>query len=267
MTTALIDGDIVAYRVAARCGKPTTFGGEGTAGFDEADVRADVEKLLDDWTRAAGADERVILLTGPRNFRKLVDPTYKSNRSSKDKPAALDFARSVLRDEHHGQWLDGLEADDLIGLMLTGSMAGGRGVAVSIDKDLRTIPGLHCNPLKGGVRSVSPLQADHLWMTQTLIGDKTDGYGGAPGIGPAKAKKALPVMRMAAAAWPSVVEAYKTVGGTEADAVKTARLARILRRGDYDKDTMEVVLWHPATPSRLCIRPTEQQETPCPSTD
>jgi DNA polymerase I len=251
--TALIDGDIVAYHVAARCQKDGSWDG-GAPTFEEAEVRADVAKMLDDWTKAAGAGDRVVLLTGRGNFRKLVEPTYKLNRVDKPKPAALGFARDVLVQDHGARLVDGLEADDLIGLMLTGTMSDGRGVAVSLDKDLRTVPGLHCNPKKGGVQAIGDLAADTLWMTQVLTGDPVDGYGGAPGIGPAKAKKALGTFKLSVTAlWPRVVETYRKVGLTPDDALRTARLARILRTGDYDKTTREVLLWHPDKPERLAL--------------
>ena len=249
--TALIDGDIVAYQVAAVCQKAEHFDGTGEQVFDEGEVREGIAQTLQKWTETADCGDRVVLITGYLNFRKAVDPTYKSSRKDKAKPVALKFAKRLLVEEHGALMVEGLEADDLIGLMLTGSMSGGRGVAVTIDKDLRTVPGLHCNPLKGGVMSVGEYAADTTWMTQVLTGDPTDGYGGAPGIGPAKAAKALGAIRTSAEAlWPRVVATYKRVGATAEDALRTARLARILRTGDYDKDKKEVILWHPTSQSR-----------------
>jgi DNA polymerase-1 len=147
-----------------------------------------------------------------------------------------------------------------MGLMLTGTMAG-KSVAVSLDKDLATVPGLHCNPAKGSVRAVTEAAADRLWMTQTLTGDAVDGYGGAPGIGPAKAAKALLGRGSLDALWRAVVETYRKVGLTEDDALTTARLARILRTGDYDKETEEVLLWHPTTPTRLSLSPSSSPKS------
>lgn len=216
-------------------------------------MRESIAKALDDWTAKAGCDGRVVLLTGERNFRKLVDPTYKSNRQDKPKPAALAFAKTILLEEHSAHLMEGLEADDLIGLMLSGSMAGGRGVAVSIDKDLRTVPGLHCNPIKGGVRSVGEAAANRNWLIQTMKGDPVDGFPGAPGIGPKKAEAALRGLSTLDAMWRAVVAIFQSVGQSREDAIRQARLARILRRGDYDKDTKEVLLWHPRSPARLSL--------------
>lgn len=246
--TALIDGDIIAYRVAAAC--QTTEGWKPDPAFvptfAEDDVKRGVARTVADWTFRSGCDGHVVLLTGSLNFRKLVDPTYKMNRADNVKPVALRFAREYLLNEYRARMVDGLEADDLIGLMLTGSMTDGRGVSVSIDKDLRTVPGLHFNPTKDNqVVSVTPTEADHLWMLQTLTGDPVDGYKGAVGVGPAKAAKLLPKALSVTALWPTVVGGFIKVGMTREDALTTARLARILRTGDYDKDAKEVQLWHP----------------------
>lgn len=253
--TALIDGDIVAYQTAAVCSKDKAWDDTKVeATFDEADVRNTIQRMLDKWTARAGATERVVLLTGAGNFRKIVEPTYKSNRLDKPKPAALTYARSVLIDVHKARMVDGLEADDLIGLMLTGTMADGRGVAVSLDKDLRTVPGLHVNPDKDRAPRLVPAPAaDLLWMTQTLTGDPVDGYAGAKGIGPVKAKAALAGKRSVEGMWSAVVGVFQSVGMSLADAIRNARLARILRTGDYDKTTKEVFLWHPTTPERLAL--------------
>lgn len=253
MPTALIDGDIIAYQVAAMAAKPSTFEGTVADSFDEDEVRKTLGGTIEKWRKAADCTDAIVLVTGDLNFRKLVDPTYKGNRVGKEKPIALSFAKQCLRDDYGARMVEGLEADDLIGLMLTGSMADGAGVAVSIDKDLRTVPGLHCNPMKGGVRNVTEDYANKVWMTQVLTGDPTDGYKGAKGIGPGKAAKALTGRTSLHALWAAVCATYARVGMTAADATRNARLARILRTGDFNRDTREVRLWHPQTPEFLCL--------------
>lgn len=254
--TALIDGDIVAYQSAARGQKSGSWDDTSETPeptFDPEDVEADVHRTIRKWVRKAGCGDYVVLLTGATNFRKSVDPTYKGNRVDKPKPVGLPFARSVLLEKHAAKLVDGLEADDLLGLMLTGSMAGGRGVCVSIDKDLRTVPGVHCNPTTGVVDEVDQLAADLKWMTQTLTGDPVDGYSGAPGIGPAKAAKMLAGKRSLEGLWAAVVKGFVGVKATQADALRNARMARILRTGDYSKETRTVRLWRPGGSDDLCL--------------
>ena len=45
--------------------------------------------------------------------------------------------------------------------------------------------------------------------------------------------------------WDTVVSTYQSKGLSEAVALENARLARILRDGEYDTDTGKVKLWTP----------------------
>ncbi|MDB5317112.1 MAG: hypothetical protein JWO24_2956 [Rhodospirillales bacterium] len=260
---ALLDGDIIAYTAASIC--QVTEGLHGpleVPTFNEADVRFAVRRMVDEWCDKAGAGERVVLLTGRMNFRKIVAPSYKMNRVGAAKPVALGYARGLLLEQYGARIVEGLEADDLLGLMLTGSMSDGRGVVVSVDKDLRTVPGLHLNPRKDEKPvEVTLHQADFLWMTQTLTGDPVDGYGGAKGVGPVGASRTLGGVVGVSGLWASARAAFQSVGMTHDDALQQARLARILRTGDYDKETKEVLLWHPTTPVRLAL-PTATPSSP-----
>ena len=83
--------------------------------------------------------------------------------------------------------------------------------------------------------------ADRFHLYQTLVGDQTDNYKGCPGVGPVKAETALG----ANPTWASVVGCYEKAGLTEEDALVQARVARILRHGEYNKMTCEVKLWTP----------------------
>src|SRR5690606_12264806 len=97
-------------------------------------------------------------------------------------------------------------------------------VIVSEDKDLHTVPGLHFNPAKDSkVRYVSTLDADRLFLYQTLVGDPVDGYPGAPRIGPksAYARRILEAPDLLSA-WNICVEGYasrenKTLPAKERD--------------------------------------------------
>jgi DNA polymerase-1 len=153
--------------------------------------------------------------------------------------------------------IDGLEADDVMGILATTDRFIGESVVVTLDKDLRTVPGVHFNPLKDTKPlRVTDAQADYWWLTQALTGDTTDFYKGIPGCGPKKAEKILgPLHPKASPAilWPKVLAAYHAASLTESDALQQARVARILRRCDYDKSTKEVLLWHPTQPTRLSL--------------
>lgn len=82
-------------------------------------------------------------------------------------------------------------------------------------------------------------------MTQALVGDASDNYPGLKGFGPVKAEKLLAPHHTLPAMWAAVVDAYRKNGGTFADALLNARMARILRYGDYDFVAGTVELWDP----------------------
>ena len=89
------------------------------------------------------------------------------------------------------KWHDQIEADDLLGIMLTNGRVENP-ILCSIDKDLLGIPGWHYNWNKDSWPTyVSQEEADHNWLVQLLTGDATDGIRGIEGIGPVKANKLI----------------------------------------------------------------------------
>lgn len=257
----LVDGDIAAYRAAVVTQKDIDFGdGESiTHAAPEEAAKAAIHTIRM-WAESAGATKVLVCLTGEGNFRKTVYPAYKSNRAGVVRPIALKRVQEAIREEFPTATVPGLEADDLLGLALTAPKAAGKAVCISMDKDLRTVPGLHFNPAKDKLPVfVTTAEANRWWMTQTLTGDACDGYPGCPGIGPKKAEKWLETWdgENASHGFGEVAMAFwkqgKTILMDDAfdRALVQARIARILRFGDYDKSTGEVILWHPTTPTRL----------------
>lgn len=254
---ALIDGDIIAYRCATATQEGHDWGDTGGKVI-VADPKAAVEaalRLTLEWQEAAGCRDTIVALTGANNFRKRILPTYKAGR--KEKPEAHAAVLEAMQAEFISHKIEGIEADDVLGILATTDRYCDKAIVVTIDKDLLGVPGVHFNPTKGGkpIR-VDPLQADYNWLFQALIGDSTDNYTGIPGVGPKKAEKIIGgAARPDALAklWPRVLAAYKAAGLTEEDALVQARVARILRRSDYDKETKEIILWHPTTPLRIAV--------------
>ena len=181
----------------------------------------------------------LLCFSGKGNFRKDILPTYKSNRKDRRKPLILGELRELMIGKYLSIMHGNLEADDVLGIM------SGSGVMVSIDKDLRTVPGLLYNPNKpeDGIEVIEEDEADYNHLYQTLIGDSTDGYSGCPGIGPKRATKILDED----CSWDAVVFAYERKGLSEDDALVQSRVARILRPGEYDYPSMKPLLWQPPT--------------------
>ena len=71
-----------------------------------------------------------------------------------------------------------LEADDAIGIYAT---SHDNCVMVSPDKDMRQIPGVLYN--LDETITINKQEGWEWFLIQTLAGDNTDGYSGAPGFG------------------------------------------------------------------------------------
>lgn len=131
------------------------------------------------------------------------------------------------------------------------------------------------------IREVTQWEADRFHLIQALAGDRIDGFAGCPGIGMDRAAAAIdsphrhvptpgvktrgvnkgePVTRWMAEPtqdlWECIVSTYQkgmsflgvqvpSLEQAEEAALITARLARILRHGEYDRETGTVTLWTP----------------------
>ena len=240
----LIDGDILLYKIALNNEVDTHWGdGLWTLHCDENICKADVDLVIDDLGASLNADDYIVALTDTNNFRKEILPTYKSNRKDKRKPMTLKALRDYVIKKHNGVVWKNLEADDILGIMSTEPTDEER-IVVSIDKDLKTVP---CNLSVDGlsVENITQRMADYWFMIQTLTGDKVDGYDGIEGVGIKTAEKLIqkytnvPLLDL----WKIVKKIYVEKGYTEAEALQQARVARILRHGEYNKKTGEVKLW------------------------
>lgn len=255
----LIDGDIFAYKAAVVNQEDLDLGdGIVNSKTNAAQAASDVESLIDnivvnlsDASPKSAVDVHVCL-TGPlqeisgRNFRKEVFSEYKNNRDPKAKPILLPFVKEHIRKAYSTRIKDGIEADDVIGILMTHpTLMPGKKVCVTIDKDLLQIPGRHFNPDKDLKRMVSEAQGDHWFMYQTLVGDKVDNYPGCKGVGPVNADKILNGKPTLQLMWPAVVDTFMKKGFTADDALVQARCARMLRHYDYDFKRKEAILWTP----------------------
>lgn len=238
----LIDGDILLYKIALNNEIDTHWGdGLWTLHCDEKVCKADVDAVIDDLGSSLSADDYVVTLTDANNFRKDVLPSYKSNRREKRKPMVLKALRKYVMEKHNGVSWKNLEADDVMGIM--GTEDNSETIIYSQDKDLKTIP-TYISQDGIDYELISEAQADYNFMTQTLTGDTTDGYSGLKGVGKVTAEKILGTVGQSVdELWDKVLKAYERKGMTERDALQQARVARILRAGEYNNNTNEVKLW------------------------
>jgi len=263
--TVLIDADLLIHRCAAAVQKTFTFGSAKAVSADIVQAKDKFAANLLAIRSACDAGQVVMALSCPfgENWRKLVLPTYKLHRTKTTKPVLFRELRAWVEDQWLAKSFRGLEGDDVLGIMATDPKGKyGEVVVVSADKDMRTVPCRLFNPQKPGrgIVTVTRAEADHAHMTQTLTGDATDGYTGIPGVGPKKAAAILnhvhpreTVCKSAAELlWQRVVNGYADHGLTEQDALVQARVAHILRHGEFRKnmegENAGVALW---TPERL----------------
>lgn len=236
MRTLLIDGDVVAYQFATSAETPIHWGDDfWTLHADAKEAKAKMDNFLAGLKEDLEADQLVIALSDrTRNyFRKKILPTYKANRDKVRKPLILKELREHLETQYKSYERPGLEGDDILGILATtDKIIKGEKVIVSIDKDLKTIPGLHYNTNKPelGVFNITEEEADYWHLFQTLVGDSSDGYSGCPGIGLKKAEDLLGTSPN----WETVERVFQQAGLGVAEANIQGIMARILRAQDYN---------------------------------
>lgn len=193
----------------------------------------------------------VVCLSDSTNFRKTIYPDYKGNRKNVRKPVGFKAARAWIEKEFKAVVKKGLEADDVMGILAT-KPGNDHAVIVSMDKDMKSIPGKLFRYREGEKIVVTQEQADRYHLVQTLTGDSTDNYPGCPGVGP---KKAEDILNKPGDPWINVINAFKSAGLNEADVLVQARLARILRWTDWDEASQQPRLWTPTPVPDRTVQP------------
>ena len=184
----------------------------------------------------------ILALTDSKNWRHKYYPDYKATRKKSRKPVGFAALKNWVKTEYNCVQKPWLEADDVCGWLSTKPGTKKR-IIVSVDKDMRTIPGWLYNPDKDDVPNlISQEEADYNHLYQSLVGDKTDNYQGCPGIGPVAARRILD--EAGANKWKAVVNAFVKQGLSAGDAYANAAAARILRYGELDFKTQKL-LWRP----------------------
>lgn len=211
---ALIDADIVAYRVACTCQE------------DDAQdfVFARAEDLVDSILVNTEAEEYRLFLTGKDNFRYTIYPEYKAHRP-KEKPFWLEACRQYLIATFNAEVIDGQEADDAMGINQTEDT-----IICSIDKDLLMIPGRHYNFVKDEYIEVSTQAAIKHFYMQCLTGDRADNIKGIEKVGPKKAEKILDGCVTEKQMFDAVREAYSN----DEEFIMNGRVLWIRRKDNED---------------------------------
>lgn len=237
----LIDGDQYLHRACAAVERDTRWDEDNHVLVSNAEEAYDVVKgSLNKITHHFGHEDFVIAFSEGVVFRKtLVDPNYKANRKDTRKPLCFHDLKEQIKKDYKCVYFDGLEADDVMGILST-KPGPDEKIIIARDKDMHTVPGKLWDGGKYFI--IDEAKADYWHMYQTLVGDVSDGYKGCPGIGP---KRAETLLTSGEPMWPAVVAAFEKANLTADDALRNARLARILRWSDWDHKRKEPILWAP----------------------
>ena len=234
---AVMDGDIIAWKSAFIADS------EGPMTLDSI-----IGNIVRKW-KPKGVKEFMIALSDKENFRKKLFPDYKSNREEVVKPDSLGMAFDTIRERYDTLTLPELEADDILGIYAS----SGKGIAISIDKDLKGVPGWNWNPEKDKKPYlITEEEAEKWFCIQWMAGDTTDGIPGMWMIGKKKAEKYLDECKDEQ--WHELItEMYKLEQhapkkdyGDIDPCVAMGQCVRILQCNNYDMKKKEITeLWYP----------------------
>ena len=216
---ALIDGDILVYRVAFASQEET-----------EAIAKARMSAFVEELVTPSDISSIEGYLTGKGNFRNeiAVTATYKGNRKDVAKPVHYQFLRDYLEKEWGFLMITGQEADDAIGIKAY-TMDENEYIIMSIDKDLDMIRGWHYNFVKKEKYFVKEEDTMRTFYKQILTGDRTDNIEGLKGIGPVKAERILKECNTEIEMYEAVLKAYE---GNEERVLENGQLLWIRREAN-----------------------------------
>lgn len=239
-TKLLIDADFFFYRAASASEMEQEYNPELTVIVgDFRKGKQIVKQELSNLKSRFDTNDVLLFFTDSKNFRKDIDPNYKGNRV-KRKPCGYLKLKTWGIETYPSLIYPQLEADDVLGIVATSGEFDDF-VLVSPDKDMLQIPCRIYNLKEEFTQT--PEDAERKLYEQALTGDSTDGYAGAPTVGPKRAGIILDKAK--GDYWPAVVETFESVGLTYEDALRNLRLARILQTKDWDAENQTPILITP----------------------
>jgi hypothetical protein len=216
MMKALIDGDILVYRIG--------FASENET---ESIAIARCSEFIEDLILFNGFGEYQGYLTGKTNFRNEIAVTapYKGNRKSA-KPKHYQLLRDYMESAWSFTMIEDQEADDAIGIAAY-EMEVGEYCICSIDKDLDMLRGDHYNFVKDERYFITEEEGIKNFYKQLLMGDRVDNIIGIKGIGTVKAERLLKECKNENEMYLAILEAYE---GNAERVLENGRLLWIRRQ-------------------------------------
>lgn len=216
---ALIDGDILRYRIGFACEK------DGVAEPLENCLHS-VKLQLDSILGNTECYKYEVYLTGKNNFREEIAVTrkYKGNRPNR-KPIHYDSITDYLTEVWNAKTIDGWEADDELSIR-QGELE--ESVICTLDKDLDMVVGDHYNFVHDSSYYIDYISGMRLFFKQMITGDTTDNIPGLPRKGK-KAAEVLDEFDSDKKMYEQVKEMYLSLGMNEHYFDEQAQLLWMLR--------------------------------------
>lgn len=277
---ALIDGDIIRYQAASVSDKvsytclgspPFKYKKDMVAYCNDHNLPVEqiekainpepvshclhtVKKMMYSIMEKVGAGSCRVFLTGEGNYREDIDSRhpYKGNRPEY-KPTHFETVGDYLISHFHAEVVDGMEADDAMGIAQWGDLIDcfnpdtaafsslerdSRTVICTLDKDLKMIPGWHYSWNEEKMVWINEDEADLFFYKQLLAGDQAvDNIHGIRGIGLKTAGKILAECPDNISRYKKCLEKYEEAGMDYYDLLENSALLWIQRE--------KGVLWNP----------------------
>lgn len=242
----LVDSDVMAYA----CGFASQ--GKNEAGEIIAEPVANALALaktsltaiyeeVNAWLGQSGerVDHLELYLTGKGNFREQIATIrgYKANRIGKPKPVHFQAIRDYLVNHWGATVVNGMEADDALAIeACKEGYDADRVMIASVDKDLKTVPGLLYSFKKKEAELITEQEALVNFYRQMVTGDSSDNILGVYKAGK-KAAEEITEDMLPIELWNVVLTMFKASTGKPgcpytdplAAAIETGRLLHLLR--------------------------------------
>lgn len=262
----LLDGDILAYELAFAA---EAFWkhfhkekGEEPEGFPPVEIVEEmVQRRVSEILVESGAEgQPLILFSGKNNFRNFIAFTRKYKDARGERPFHYKNVKALLQFEYQSYEVDGLEADDLMGILMTANP--GKYICITRDKDLRQIPGMHYGWEVNRQPAFGPYEYDEIgelllqkgrstkllgggakfFYAQVLMGDSVDTVPGIPGTGPVAAFAIINPCNSITECEEAVGGAYRAFYGLDWKTVMREQARLLYMSREVDKNGF-VKLW------------------------
>jgi len=235
----LVDIDSLLYKSAAR-GLETIEIQKGYF-IDAFNLEKGMQNMTDILEPLNGENIKLLLfgnninLDNRFNFRKIINPEYKANRSNLRPPVGLNLLIEKFYNSNEVQQCEYYnETDDAISYAFKGIKDRGLlAEIVSIDKDFNTLDDV-LNPM-----TLESCKKDEMfWYKQAMQGDAADGIKGIKGMGAVAVKNAFKDINSKEEAESMLIDIYKSKKLDLLDLYRDFFCLSLNHRYDYETNSL-----------------------------